>query len=239
MVNSNTYTSFARWLAAGLAVPGALAAVEIDWSASFANRYVAEGINEDPDSSGFLFNEVTVAVNGFTAGAWYAQSVRGSSTNEINLFAEYGFALGEVELFAGVNFLTFPAPDEPDTWELYFGFEYALNENLVFFGVTYYDIDEIRGGFIELGVAVPFAPVAGDDRWLLEPYAQLGVDYGYVSGPRSLRANNFQVGLGGAYALTDAAEIFAGVHHSFRLSNLRDEGEGDVSWAEVGFTLAF
>ncbi|MCC5841279.1 MAG: hypothetical protein JJT96_14270 [Opitutales bacterium] len=232
-------TCLAPCLALTLFAPMDLRAVEVNASAALSNRYVTEGIDNDPDSSAFLFSEVTAMLEGFTAGVWWAQSLRGSSTNEVNVFLEYGFDLGEVELFAGVNFLTFPALDDADTWEVYLGFAYAPHDNVVFFGETYYDIDEVKGGFLELGAAFPFQPWAADDRWELAPYGQLGVDYGFVSGPRRLRLNNFQIGLISTYTLTDAVEVFAGVHHSFRLRNLRDEELGDVSWVEVGLNFAF
>jgi hypothetical protein len=239
MKHSKTASRLALSLCAAFAVPAAQAALEVEGSASIASRYVAEGMDVDPDSSAFFLGEVTATVEAFTFGVFYAQSLRRSSTNEINLFAEFGFGLGDVDLFAGINYLTFPAGDDADTWEFYVGFEYELNPNVVFFGETYYDFDEVRGGFLELGVAFPFSPMAGDENWELAPYVQLGVDYGFVSGPRRLRENNFQIGLLSTYALSDNAELFAGIHHSFRLKNLRDEGEGDVTWVEAGVSFAF
>lgn len=220
-----TATSFAAW--------------EISASSVLSNRYVTEGVSNDPDSSAYIFNEVSLTLDAFTVGAWYAQSLRGSSYNEVNLFAEYGFAMGEVDIFAGINFLTFPTPGDSDTWELYLGVHYRPHENVVLFLDTYYDIDEVRGGFLWVGAAFPFAPFEANDRWELEPYVRLGVDYGYVSGPRRLRENNFEIGLFATYTLNDNADLFAGVHHSFRLKNLRDEGEGDVTWVEAGVSFAF
>lgn len=206
---------------------------------SFSNRYVTEGIDNDPDSSAYSFAEVSVETGGFLVGAWYAQSLRGSSENEVNIFAEYGFDLDPLEIFIGLNFLTFPTPDEEDTWEVYLGFEYPVFDHLVLFGETYYDFDEVDGGFLELGFALPFAPEAFHDQFELSPYALIGIDYGFVSGPRRLRENNLQVGLEATYAVTDQLVVFGSAHHSFRLKNLRDEGEGDVTWVAAGLGFSF
>ncbi|TVP80347.1 MAG: hypothetical protein EA353_04000 [Puniceicoccaceae bacterium] len=213
--------------------------IEFKLTTSVSNRYVSEGIDNDPESSAFSFVEVTAESHGFLFGAWYAQSLRGSATNEANLFGEYGFDVGPIELFAGVNYLTFPALEDNDTWELYLGFEYAVLEKLIAYGLTYYDIDEVKGGFLELGLLVPLAPGGFDGRLEFAPYAQVGADYGYVSGPRRLRANNFQVGIGASYGVNESVEIFGSANHSFRLKNLRNEGEGDVSWVEAGVAVRF
>ncbi len=213
--------------------------VHFEWSSELSNRYVTEGIDNDPDSSGYWFNTLTADYRDFTFGAWYGQSLRGSAYNEVNLFAEYGFALGELELFGGVTWLTFPVPDESSTWELYVGFEYEAHPFLTLFGETYYDIDEVRGGFVELGVA-SMLPTGGlDDRLELTPYALWGLDYGYVSGPRRLKGNNLQFGIDAAFAVADNWEIIGSLNHSFRLGNLRAGEEGDVSWVSAGVAFRF
>ncbi len=213
--------------------------IDWEWQSELSNRYVTEGIDNDPDSSGFWFNTLTADYQDFTFGAWYGQSLRGSAYNEINLFAEYGFSLGEVELFAGVTWLTFPAPDESSTWELYVGFEYEAHPLLTLFGETYYDVDEVRGGFVELGVASVLPTDGIDERLTLTPYGLWGLDYGYVSGPRRLKGNNLQFGLQAAFAIDANWDLFGSLNHSFRLGNLRAEDEGDVTWVSAGFALRF
>ena len=137
MKTKQTANLLACWLCSTTMASAALTAVEFNASASLSNRYVTEGIDNDPDSSGFFFSEITAESYGFTLGAWYAQSMRGSSYNEINLFGEYGFEVYGAKLFFGVNFLTFPAPDDPDTREVYLGFEYPVHDHVVLFGETY------------------------------------------------------------------------------------------------------
>lgn len=207
--------------------------------ATFSNRYVTEGINNDPDSSGFSFLELTAEFEPITLGVWYAQSLRGSAYNEVNLFAEYGFVWEKLELFAGINFLTFPAPDDSNTWEFYIGGEYELLPWLTLFGQTYYDFDEVRGGFLELGASTVLPELGIDERLEISPYVLYGVDYGYVSGPRRLRSNNIQLGINADFEVQSNLVVFAGVHHSFRLSNLKNEDEGDVSWVEAGVSWRF
>ncbi len=78
-----------------------------------------------------------------------------------------------------------------------------------------------------------------DERVSIQPYIMLGIDYGYVSGVRRLRENDFQIGVTGSYALTEHLELFASVSRSFALSNLNAIGEGNVTWGTVGIGLAF
>lgn len=239
--NKHIKTPLTAALALGLTgtAPSLAAVPALESSASISNRYVTEGINNDPDSSGYSFLEISGEYELVTLGIWYAQSLRGSSYNEVNLFAEYGFAIDDLELFAGVNFLTFPAPEDSDTWEIYAGGEYALLSWLNLFAETYYDIDEVKGGFLEVGASVPLPDIGIDERLEIAPYVLYGVDYGFVSEPRRLRSNNIQFGIEAAFEVMPELLLFAAAHHSFRLSNLKNEGEGDVTWVEGGVIWSF
>ncbi|MCC5806945.1 MAG: hypothetical protein JJU00_11520 [Opitutales bacterium] len=238
-MHTRTHTGNGILFAALAAAPFAYAAppdFTADLTATFATRYVTEGVDNDPDSSGYLFTEATATLDVFTFGAMYAQSLRGSSFNEVNAFGGFGWETLGVALFTGLNYLAFPATGDPDEWEWFLGFEYETEPEILFFGEAYYGFDEINGGFIEAGAA--YAVAAGDGFEVI-PYALLGTDFGYVSDSRRLRANNFQAGVHVEYAAAPNAVLFAGAHHSFRLSNLRRAGEGDVSWLEAGVSVAF
>lgn len=214
-----------------------LTAAEVAWdiSTAISNRYVTEGMDNVPDGSAVLLNEVTATVGLFTGGIAYTQFLD-DSYNELNF--SVGMA-GEIDAFAwevGITYLTFPAPDEPSTWEIGVGVSWEITPQLVAFAGTYYDFDDVRGGFVEIGLE---APLAIRDGLTLTPYTLLGIDYGFVSGPRRLKENNWQFGISAEYGINDIVSVFASAHHSIRLSNLRAEGEGNVTWAVLGLTAAF
>jgi hypothetical protein len=213
--------------------------LDLEWQSEWSNRHISEGVDDDPDSAGFWFNTLTASYGDYTFGGWYAQSLRGSAYNEVNLFAEYGISLGDLTLFGGVTWLTFPAPADVNTWELYLGFEYEVQSRLTFFGEAFYDIDDIRGGFIELGIASVLPTDGFDERLDIVPYGLIGIDFGYVSGPRRIKGNNLQFGLEASYAVDTNWEVIGSINHSFRLSNLRAQGEGDVSWVSAGLVFRF
>lgn len=200
-----------------------------------SNRYVTEGIDNVP-GSGFVFGEVAGGYSGFTLGVWYAEALS-DAYNEINVYGDYTLDLGPVEAYVGLNYLYYPSGADPKSWEVYAGFEWAFVDWLSLFAETYYDFDDVRGGFIEAGLAgdVPLA----DDRVCIRPYMMFGIDYGYVSGVHRLRANNFQIGIECCIQVTRHVELFAGVSHSFAMSNLNRIGEGDVTWGGGGLRIGF
>jgi len=201
------------------------------------SRYVTEGTNIAPGSDLLFQGEASAHLAGFTAGAVYVQSLSGTTYNEVNLVGQYGLDLGPVALFGGVTFLTYPSLDDPNSWELFIGFEWEALPGVTLFGETYYDVDDIKGGFLELGVAYELP--LDLDPFVLEPYVLVGIDYGYVSRPRALKENNFQVGLEITYDAGDHWEIFAAGHYSFALTNLRNEDLGDIGWVQAGLRFEF
>lgn len=207
-------------------------------SLSLANRYVSEGIDNDPGSSGYAFTEITGSYEDVSFGLWYAQSLD-SSNNEINLFGEHRWTWDEVALTTGVSFITLPSTDDHNTWEAYAGIEFEPLPALVLSAHFTYDFRDIEGGFLELGVSYTLSFPPANERLTLTPYFLTGLDFGYVSSPRRLAFNHYQIGLEAAFLLTEAASLFANVNQSFRAENLRELDEGDVTWGEVGFRLLF
>ena len=240
MTKQRTFLSiFKASVLMGAALPLAAQADDLVLSGavSVENRYVTEGVNNEPDADALLFSEVALETMGFTAGVVYVQALSGSSYNEIDLFLEYGMEFGDLETYVGIQFLTFPAPDEEDTWEVYAGFEWAVLPLLNLYGEFYYDFDEVDGGFIELGVSTEIPqPV---EELSLEPYVQLGVDYGFLRENRRLRENNLQIGLVATFDLTDNLALFGSLNHSFALDNLDQLEEGDVTWGGAGLAFSF
>lgn len=210
----------------------------VETSVMLSNRYVTEGIDNVPESSSFLLGEVATDLGPVTLGAFYVQSL-GNAYNEVNLFAEHGNDLGPIEWYAGLQFLTFPAPGDADTWEVYLGFECPIHDHIVLFGEAYYDFDEVRGGFIEFGASFPLPTPTDWDGLGWHPYVLMGMDCGFVSGPRRLRANHLQFGIEAEYSLNDNIAFIASLNRSQRLSNLRAAGEGNFYWGEAGVLMRF
>jgi hypothetical protein len=202
---------------------------------AWENRYVTEGIDNVPGST-FTFTEVTAAYNGLTAGIWYAQALR-DIYNEVNAYGGYAFETGPLTWFGGVNYLWYPTAVDPDSWEIFLEVEWAVLPYLNLFALTYYDVDEVQGGFLEFGISSEIPLL--EDRVILEPYFLFGVDYGFVSMPRRLQMNNAQVGLTVTVPMAWGIDAFATINHSFTMHNLSALGEGDVTWGGFGLTYTY
>lgn len=200
------------------------------------NRYVAEGISEDNDADGFFFGEIAFEKADFTLGAAYVQALSGSIYNEVNLFAEYAFDLGDIVPFVGVQWNTFPK-EGGNEGEAFVGFDWAAWEDLTLYGEFFYEFYDVRGGFFTFGAEYELANFV--EGIVLTPYAEIGIDYGWVSESRRLIENNFQIGLVASHELENGIELFAGLNHSFALNNLDREDEGDVTWGGVGVAFGF
>jgi len=225
----------------GVIVPGTEPVVQqqetywISASGSVANRYVSEGVDNVPGSR-FFFGEIAGGYESFTLGIWYAEAFS-NAYNEINLFADYAIDLDPVEIYFGVNYLYYPSDAAPESWEAYTGIEWNPLNAITLFAETFYDFDDVKGGFIETGVVgnLPLEQISLE----IQPYALLGIDYGFVSGVRRLRENNLQFGLEGDWSVTEILSFFANINHSFALRNLDNLDKGDVSWGTVGLRLDF
>ncbi len=231
-----------KWMIAGIVLGVASWSAqaqehEIEVELGYASRYVGEGIDYAPDADGIFFSELAFGIEPVTLGTLFLQGIN-DSYNEVNVYLEYGLEWDVAAAYAGVQFLTYPAGDEDaDSWEAFVGGEVEVLGLATVYGEYFYDFDDVDGGFIEIGMETEIPQPVAD--LTITPYVQLGVDAGYVSGTRTLAENNVDIGVNVAWAMTDAVELFGGVHHSFALTNLDREGEGDVSWAHAGIGLAF
>lgn len=199
------------------------------------NSYVTEGINNVPGSS-FVFADLELYWRDVSAGVWWAEALS-DSYDEVNFYADYAFDVGPVGFLAGINHLRFPHGGESSTSEVYGGIEGVITDHLFWFLFGYYDVDAVNGGFFELGLNGVIPVVEG--RLSLNPYTFLGLDYGYVSRPRNLRENNWQVGVEIPWKITESLTVFGLLHHSFALSNLSREGLGDETWGGGGVSWSF
>jgi len=210
-------------------------AIEFESAFELESRYVTEGVDNVPGSGAFLFSPMA-SYRGFSLGGVYVEALS-DSYNEVNVFVDYSREFGPLTVVGGLNHLWYPSGAENHSWEVFVGMEWEPVDSVTLFLDSYYDVRDIDGGFLEVGVKgnIP----TPDDRLELKPYGLFGVDYGFLSGSRSLRENNIQIGLRASLEVHDNAALFGHVSHSFALSNLDALGERDVTWFGGGVAVSF
>ncbi len=213
------------------AVPAS--AYSIESSLSFTNRYVTEGTDNDPDATTWSLFELSVPVDQWSFELFYGQALRGGSYNEVGLVTAYNWSMGDVDLLTGIHHVRYPSLEDSSSWEWLIGFELEPIPGLEFFGELFYDFDDVKGGFLELGAAAPIEFEA-IPNFSLTPVLIFGVDLGYESGVRSPRGSFLQPSVHAEYEINDQLSVFAAAYHQVGLSVLNDLGEPDLSWVSFG-----
>lgn len=211
---------------------------DLPWSGAiwWQNRYVTEGRNRAPGSQ-FMFAEVEGQFGPLTAGAFWAQALSKSAVNRVDLSVgtEFDTYLGAMEL--GLARVFYPSNTQSHSWEASLGLDFDLQTWFTPFVRTYIDFDDLGGGFLEGGVKAEFDVVPQSVQ--IEPFALLGVDYGYVDSDNRPEFNNIQLGVEMRWLMDQKFEVFGQFHHSIGLSNLRDRGNRDVTWGGLGVRRTF
>ncbi|MCD8483415.1 MAG: hypothetical protein LR015_12585 [Verrucomicrobia bacterium] len=168
-------------------------AAQFDWELNslIGNRYVTEGIDNVPEGNAVLINDFYLGWGPLAAGVTLVQFLD-VTYNEVNIFGGVGGEFGRVSWQGGVTYIDFPATDDSSTWEIGIEVMAEISPRLNVFSDAYYDFGETRGGFFSIGFASPW--VVGESL-TLTPYASIGIDYGYVSGPRKFKENHWDLGL--------------------------------------------
>lgn len=99
-----------------------------------------------------------------------------------------------------------------------------------------WNLNDAPGGFLEFRIdgEVP----VWKDIVTLEPYALLGLNFGYNT-TDSYGWNNFQFGLQGNWQITKLFTAFAGVNYSVAMTALQDIGQGNEFWVNAGVSVGF
>lgn len=92
------------------------------------------------------------------------------------------------------------------------------------------------GGFMELRLDGD-VPVY-EDLLSLQPYALLGLNFGYNTA-EYYGWNNFQFGGQVTVALNDYVSVFAGVNYSVSLEAMQQIDQDNIVWANVGLSFAY
>ena len=181
-------------------------------SLGYDSRYVTEG-RDNLDGDPLLHGTLELSFHDFLVGAWYAQSPT-NSYDEFNLWLEYGFALGDVEGYVGVNHLRFPDDNEHDN-EVGFGLSYGELPWGLVVGVDAYYSFGADGFFAEAALSREFRPC----DWLtLEPGIVFGWNEGYVSsGHRG--ANHLAAAISAIIPLGEIAELSAYLSYNFAVNS--------------------
>lgn len=98
------------------------------------------------------------------------------------------------------------------------------------------DLNNLPGMFLDLRIdgEVPLYK----EILSLQPYAQLGLNFGYNT-TDYYGWNNFQYGANLVCQITRSISTFAGIQQSVALTALRENGQGNIVWVNVGLTIAY
>ncbi len=207
-----------------------------DLTTLWQSRFVTEGRRRVQDAS-FLMTTAEGHFGPLNLGAWWAQALTETSYNRFDLYADTSLKFDPGELTLGIRRVLYPTGKDNNSWEGNVGFDFNLGTWFTPFALTYFDVDEIGGGFLEAGVKAPFK-LAGDSLEI-EPFGLLGVDYGYVSGDNDPRMNNLQFGAEIRWNVNPRWQIYGNINHSFSLSLLDSRNEGDLTWGGTGLRFSF
>lgn len=236
----------------------------VNVTTGWESRHVHYGVDES-GSSGAYVNEVGFRIGDFSVNVWNGFGL-GNDLVEWDFTAAYNVELGPVFLVPGYNLRYVPSYAKDSHGEEESGHEehgheeeehgedhsehvhntYG-NELFLVLGTTaipyvtpstvfIWDLNNNPGGFLEFRLDGDL-PVY-DDIVSLQPYALLGLNFGYNT-TEVYGLNNFQFGLQGTVAINDYVSAFAGVNYSVALEALEAIDQGDVFWVNVGLSFAY
>ena len=233
-----------------------------DWGASLTTgwegRHIHYGVNET-GNGGAWTTEVGVSIGNLAFSAWSGFGL-GNDFEEWDFTASYYLEAGPVFFIPGYNFRYAPSYAENshgghDDHE--HGHEeegHASHAHLVYNNELFailgtnaipyitpsaafiWNLNDAPGGFLELRIdgEVP----VWKDIVTLEPYALLGLNFGYNT-TDSYGWNNFQFGLLGNWQVTELLTVFAGVNYSVAMTALQEIGQGNEFWVNAGVSVGF
>ncbi len=245
-------------------IPVQAADADRPWGASFTtgweSRHVHYGVDESGPSGAYI-NEVGVRIGDFSVNVWNGFGL-GNDLVEWDFTAAYNVELGPVFVVPGYNLRYVPRYARDDNEEEghdelghegdeHEGHDHVHNtygnELFLVLGTTaipyvtpstvfIWDLNNNPGGFLEFRLDGD-VPVY-DDIVSLQPYALLGLNFGYNT-TEVYGLNNFQFGLQGTVAINEYVSAFAGVNYSVALEALEAIDQDNVFWVNVGLSFAY
>jgi hypothetical protein len=211
---------------------------DVSWelTSMWQNRYVTEGRRRVNDAC-FLMTDGTMHLGPLNVGAWWAQALTETSYNRLDLHTNTSFRLDVGTVTLDLRRVFYPTGKESHSWEAGAGFDLNTGTWLTPFVRTYYDFDDIGGGFLEAGAKMPFKLL---EKLKLSPFVLLGVDYGYVDQEdHRPQMNHFQLGTELRWDSGTNWQLFGNIHQSFALSALDGIEDSDVTWGGMGVRFKF
>lgn len=211
--------------------------VGITLSTAWDSHYVSEGL-DNLDGDRLMGATLEFSLDGFILGTWYANSPNGSY-DELNAYLEYGFELGDFELYLGYNHLRSMSQNAHDN-EIAAGVAYnGFSSGIVPAADWYYSF-EAEGSFVELSLVREFEVAP----WLtLTPGVVFGNNDGYIADGHN-GANHLAATLSATIPLSDNVELGAYVSYNWAIdsdmaAHADDDALEDFVYGGVAMTLSF
>jgi len=237
------------------------------WDASLTtgweSRHIHYGVNET-GNGGAWTTEAGITIGDLALSAWSGFGLD-NDFEEWDFTASYYLEAGSVFFVPGYNFRYAPSfaqdshggHEDHDHEEEEHGHEeeqHASHAHLLYNNELFailgtnaipyitpsaafiWNLNDAPGGFLELRIdgEVP----VWKDIVTLEPYALLGLNFGYNT-TDSYGWNNFQFGLQGNWQITKLLTAFAGVNYSVAMTALQDIGQGNEFWVNASVSVGF
>lgn len=212
---------------------------ELSWDITtlWQSRFVTEGRRRVRDAH-FLMTDAAIHIGPLNLGAWWAQALTQNSYNRLDAYANTSLHFDAGKLTLDLRRVFYPTGKENHSWEAGVGFDFITGSWFTPFARTYYDFDDIGGGFLEAGVKTPFALL--NDNLGISPFVLLGVDYGYVDQDDNRpQMNHLQFGAELRWNVNPKWQLYGNINHSFSLSALDGIEDGDVTWGGTGVRFNF
>lgn len=178
------------------------------------------------NNSPLIYGNLEGSAFGFTLGMWYGDNLfgvgNGSAFNEIDVYLDYTYSFGPVDLSVGAIGYIFPETNAPAVGEFYIGAAYTALPYVTpsvnwyqGFGQSFY-----QGRYLEarLDGAIPVYK----DVVTLEPYALVSYSDYAVIGRSSW--NHYQLGLNVTWQVNDIISVFGGLNYSGPLNIVASGG---------------
>jgi len=212
---------------------------EVDFDFTFASKYIWRGINFVDDW--VLQPSVNVAKYGFTFNVWGNMNLTDVNDlerkfDELDLTAEYAFALGDFTIPVGVIHYVFPNTDFDATTEVYTGvsYDWIVTPSIL----VYYDVDLINGLYVKGDLSSGYEFPKFSDMITMAIEGSVGIAWGsddYVKGYFGLEDSqaftdwyatvSLPVGIGEYFTVTPFCTYTALVD-----SDIADTTEDDSNW---------
>jgi len=167
-------------------------------------------------NSPLIYTDLSFSAYGFTAGVWYGDNLIGTrgGFNELDVYADYTYSFGPVDLSVGYIGYFFPDLDVNSNHEAYVGAAYTAIP-YVTPSVTWYQgfgRAGYQGRYLEVKLEGDIPVYEGVVDVSLQPYALISYsDYNVVG--RS-NWNHYQIGLNVTVGLSDNISVYAGINYS-------------------------